>query len=503
MRARGGPPSAPAAPTLPEPPARAMLRLSSADPGHGGSSPALSQPCHLPGAVRDQKQRFPGHLQPTLPALAGAGSSRALRASPLKAFSPRARPRPLRAPQTRLLCPRGGGGAAAAPSPSRAHGGPPELSAGSQPLPSAAWEEFRQVRCSWSLCARQMKPLEGTSPGPGEEEAQGPAQGRRRRQRQRASCRPSPSPRREQQAELPGLPTSPDEGRMSSPQGHPGGVLAGSEQSVEQASQEPGGAVQEQAVPPGDSDRTKEGAETLEELLSFPSELSVLDRLGLHRVALTEQDLEAAFAHLALAFRCDVFTLQQRVQVEKRARDAAEENIQEELGQCRAALERLGRSCANAGCKETLEQLQHNLAVLSAAVERATSAAEKLGAVHQEARMSRAAEVMVQHVENLKRHHLREHAELEEMKRLIQQNSRNRQLAETQDDAEPRLRPHPLKRTFQQGSARRRVSIAVIPKQLLVPALRAEQPQQVTWSQRGPSAGPAPTGVSWSHRTVL
>lgn len=129
---------------------------------------------------------------------------------------------------------------------------------------------------------------------------------------------------------------------------------------------------------------------------------------------------QAAFAHLALAFRCDLFTLQQRVQVERRARDAAEENIQEELGQCRAALEvgghqgrglaraginqpqrgldnsewqlqqlhpfppqRLGRSCASAGCKETLEQLQHNLAVLAAAVERATSAAEKLGAVHQ------------------------------------------------------------------------------------------------------------------------
>ncbi|NWR21404.1 LRMP protein, partial [Emberiza fucata] len=177
--------------------------------------------------------------------------------------------------------------------------------------------------------------------------------------------------------------------------------------------------------------------------------------------------LQAAFAHLALAFRCDVFTLQQRVQVERRARDAAEENIQEELGQCRAALERLGRSCASAGCKETLEQLQHNLAVLAAAVDRATSAAEKLGAVHQEARMSRAAEVMVQHVENLKRHHLREHAELEEMKRLIQQNSRNRQLAESQGEevrsSRTELTPSPLL----QGSARRRVSIAVIPKQLL------------------------------------
>ena len=129
---------------------------------------------------------------------------------------------------------------------------------------------------------------------------------------------------------------------------------------------------------------------------------------------------QAAFAHLSLAFRCDVFTLRQRLQVEKRARDAAEENIQEELGQCRAALEvgghqarglasagdiqpqrgldnskswlrqlhplppqRLGPSCADVGCKETLEQLQRSLAVLAAAVERATSAAEKLGAVHQ------------------------------------------------------------------------------------------------------------------------
>ncbi|XP_074781789.1 uncharacterized protein LOC141969665 isoform X4 [Athene noctua] len=346
--------------------------------------------------------------------------------------------------------------------------------------------------------------------GRGVEEAQGLAQGCHRQQRQRTSCRPSPSPRREQQAELAGLPVSPDEGRMSSPQEHPDGVLTRSKQSVEHVGemrgtggqQVPGTDRQELAVRTRESDGTEEDAETPEELLlSLPSELSVLERLGLHRVALTEQDVEAAFAHLALAFRCDVFTLRQRMQVEKRARDAAEENIQEELGQCRAALERLGPSCTDTGCKETLEQLQCSLAVLAAAVERATTAAEKLGAVHQEARMSRAAEVMVQHVENLKRHHMREHAELEEMKRLIQQNSRNRQLAETQDDTEPRLRPHPLMRTFQQGSARRRVSIAVIPKQLLVPALTAERPWPASWRGRGPSAGPAPRGPRGPRRS--
>ncbi|XP_071884660.1 uncharacterized protein [Anas platyrhynchos] len=288
---------------------------------------------------------------------------------------------------------------------------------------------------------------------------------------------------------------------MSSPQGHPDGVVAGSEQSTERVSEEPGKDRQELAVRTGDSDGTEEDAETLEEpLLSFPGELPVLERLGLQSVALTEQDVEAAFAHLALAFRCDVFTLRQRVQVEKRARDAAEENIQEELGQCRAALERLGASCSDVGCKETLEQLQHSLAVLAAAVERATSAAEKLGAVHQEARMSRAAEVMVQHVENLKRHHLREHAELEEMKRLIQQNSRNRQLAETQDDAEPRLRPHPLMRSFQQGLAGRRPfsstssNSALVPLQLKrrLPAAESASPSSPSssWCQHGQPSVP-------------
>nr|XP_016848813.1 PREDICTED: protein MRVI1 isoform X2 [Anolis carolinensis] len=183
-------------------------------------------------------------------------------------------------------------------------------------------------------------------------------------------------------------------------------------------------------------------------------------------IALTEQDVEAAFAHLALAFRCDMFTLKRRVQVEERARNTAEENIQMELTDCQTMLQKLDQACTDSRCKEMVEHLKSSLTVLAGAIERATVAAEKLGAVHQEARMSRATEVMVQHVENLKRHHLREHTELEEMKRLIQQNSRNRQLAENRDDGEQRPK-HPSMRMFQQGSARRRVSIAVIPRQLM------------------------------------
>ncbi|XP_061486392.1 inositol 1,4,5-triphosphate receptor associated 1-like isoform X2 [Rhineura floridana] len=183
-------------------------------------------------------------------------------------------------------------------------------------------------------------------------------------------------------------------------------------------------------------------------------------------VGLTEQDVEAAFAHLALAFRCDMFTLRRRLQVEERARNTAEENIQQELAECQAMLPKLDQACLDPRHKELVEHLTSSLTVLAAAIERATVAAEKLGAVHQEARMSRATEVMVQHIENLKRHHLREHTELKEMKRLIQQNSRNRQLSENRDEGDQRLKQPPV-RMFQQGSARRRVSIAVIPRQLM------------------------------------
>ncbi|XP_020653555.3 uncharacterized protein LOC110081298 isoform X2 [Pogona vitticeps] len=217
-----------------------------------------------------------------------------------------------------------------------------------------------------------------------------------------------------------------------------------------------------------DSGESDEDMDPSEDGLSTSlMELSVLQRLGLHRVALTEQDVETAFTHLALAFRCDMFTLRRRVQVEERARNTAEENIEKELAECWTMLQKLDQSCLDSRCKEMVEQLKSSLTILAGAIERATVAAEKLGAVHQEARMSRATEVMVQHVENLKRHHLRDHTELEEMKRLIQQNSRNRQLAENRDDGEQRVK-HPPVRFFQQGSARRRVSIAVIPRQLTI-----------------------------------
>lgn len=75
MTARGDPPSLLAVPTLPW----VMLKLSSAlqtRREQSWSFPSLSPPrSRVQDLAPHQKQRFPGHLQTTLPALAGAGSS--------------------------------------------------------------------------------------------------------------------------------------------------------------------------------------------------------------------------------------------------------------------------------------------------------------------------------------------------------------------------------------------------------------------------------------------
>lgn len=117
---------------------------------------------------------------------------------------------------------------------------------------------------------------------------------------------------------------------------------------------------------------------------------------------------QSAFCQIALAFRCDQYTLKQRLQAEEHARNLAEENIQLELTRGRETLEvqcvtndlkwdtrEHGRMCACV-CFQTLrglcldskrskmvQRLQLSLDILSGTVERISNTAEVLGAVHQ------------------------------------------------------------------------------------------------------------------------
>ncbi|XP_048467926.1 inositol 1,4,5-triphosphate receptor associated 1-like isoform X1 [Rhincodon typus] len=214
------------------------------------------------------------------------------------------------------------------------------------------------------------------------------------------------------------------------------------------------------------SDDSGEDSAPEEPLNNSVDEVSILKRLGLQREFYTEKEVETAFVHLSLAFKSDMFTLKQRLDVEERARDVAEENIQKELEGCRIILQKLKAACSDRQRQETLKQFEYNLQVLEASITQVTNSSEILGAVHQEARVSGGVQVMMEHVANLKSIHAKEHAELQEMKKIIQQNSRSRQFGDMRDDANFQTK-HQMMRAMHQSTARRRVSIAVIPKQLV------------------------------------
>ncbi|KAG8002714.1 Lymphoid-restricted membrane protein, partial [Nibea albiflora] len=167
------------------------------------------------------------------------------------------------------------------------------------------------------------------------------------------------------------------------------------------------------------------------------NELSIIERVGLNSVEMSEKDLETAFSQITLAFRCDQYTLKQRLQAEEHARNLAEENVQLELSRGRETLETLKGLCLDSKRSKILQKLELSLDILGGTVERISNTAEVLGAVHQEARVSRAVELMVAHVENLRSRYDRNAAELEEAKRMVQQPTYCRNIID------PRASPDP------------------------------------------------------------
>ncbi|POI34887.1 hypothetical protein CIB84_001361, partial [Bambusicola thoracicus] len=140
----------------------------------------------------------------------------------------------------------------------------------------------------------------------------------------------------------------------------------------------------------------------------------------------SEKEVEAEFLRLSLGFKCDLFTLDKRVRLEERSRELAEENLKKEITNALKMLEALVPLCEEDNqAREIIKKLQKSLQFLSQYAARVASRAEMLGAINQESRISKAVEVMIQHVENLKRMYTKEHAELEELKQVLLQNERS------------------------------------------------------------------------------
>ncbi|XP_062839303.1 inositol 1,4,5-triphosphate receptor associated 2 isoform X3 [Anolis carolinensis] len=171
-----------------------------------------------------------------------------------------------------------------------------------------------------------------------------------------------------------------------------------------------------------------------------------------------EKEVEAEFLRLSLGFKCDLFTLEKRVRLEERSRDLAEGNLRKEIAGALKLLDSLASLSEDNQVQETVKKLQKSLELLNQHATRIASKAEMLGAIHQESRLSKAVEVMIQHLENLKRTYAREHAELEELKGLLLQNEKSFGSLGDRDESSIRKLSGSLK-----PSSLRRVSIATLP----------------------------------------
>ncbi|XP_072311108.1 inositol 1,4,5-triphosphate receptor associated 2 [Eucyclogobius newberryi] len=140
----------------------------------------------------------------------------------------------------------------------------------------------------------------------------------------------------------------------------------------------------------------------------------------------TDKEVEGEFQRLALGFKCDMFTLEKRLRLEERSRDLAEENVRREVSSCQGLLQALIPLCDDDNqSTEIILRLQKNLEILIQSMTRVSSRSEMLGAIHQENRIGKAVEVMIQHVENLRRMYTKEHSELLELREALMQNERS------------------------------------------------------------------------------
>ncbi|XP_063761368.1 inositol 1,4,5-triphosphate receptor associated 2 isoform X2 [Eleginops maclovinus] len=173
-----------------------------------------------------------------------------------------------------------------------------------------------------------------------------------------------------------------------------------------------------------------------------------------------DKEIEADFQRLALGFKCDMFTLEKRLRLEERSRDLAEENVRREISSCQGLLQALTPLCEDDNqSMEIIQRLQKNLDILIQSMSRVSSRSEMLGAIHQESRIGKAVEVMIQHVENLRRMYTKEHAELLELREALMQNERSFGSQTERDDFHGKKQP-----TQYYKSSTRRVSIAAIPR---------------------------------------
>ncbi|XP_071829501.1 uncharacterized protein [Apostichopus japonicus] len=199
---------------------------------------------------------------------------------------------------------------------------------------------------------------------------------------------------------------------------------------------------------------------------------ALLKSLGLAKPSkdpqkMSDREVEMKFSDLSMALKSSKDTLDKRVEIQTRERNLAEENMGKELEGLVSSIQVLELHASESALCQHASQLQQKVGMLRTMTLNLSSKAEGLGQVLQEKRISTACEVMVKYVDNLRVMLDRKKEELEDAKKVIQDNRLffrpTSAVADDLKDSSPRTRRTSVGPLM--GKARRRASVAVFSNQ--------------------------------------
>ncbi|XP_017785985.1 PREDICTED: uncharacterized protein LOC108569088, partial [Nicrophorus vespilloides] len=183
---------------------------------------------------------------------------------------------------------------------------------------------------------------------------------------------------------------------------------------------------------------------------------SVLEKLGLlgdsPRERLTDEELEQKFISLSLAFTIDADTIKDRCNRQRRYRDQTETNLNVEIERLIERANRLYPLCIDAETTELLAALLAQVDIIVRASSHAAISAERFGAVQHEERLAESVQLMIKHVNVLKRQRDSARRQLQYTKRVLQDTN-------SAESSSPKLKTPQLNGRV---ITRRRASIATI-----------------------------------------
>ncbi|XP_024941204.1 uncharacterized protein LOC107268139 isoform X4 [Cephus cinctus] len=178
---------------------------------------------------------------------------------------------------------------------------------------------------------------------------------------------------------------------------------------------------------------------------------------------LSDEDLERKYTALSVGLGTDRVTLPKRMALSLRQRDQAEKNLGREVQKMHEDIQALAPLCIDRESVERVERVRHQLEMIGQCAHIVSCAAETLGAVHQEQRISRAVHLADRYLRVLRTRCQKLASELTETKRVLTENNImvEESPSELGDDV-PRLRYRSLPTTNRTMMTRRRASIATI-----------------------------------------